>query len=356
MGMMVYTGTSDLTLDGAYGRETYTAYNGRSTPRCFVDESCEVVEAHPLLFRRAHASEGARSRGERDCIRSNIGGLTIPFDVIRLRDVDPALYEELRQAVLRLKEENPPTAEDKTNTGPHLVDGALHNLVHAHRHGERLEAVKNDPAAVSFNAEHCTHHIDGALDHLQRFIAWRRENVDGFEAEYAKIEKHLAGNGNGTKPPKPDQSKSAAQVAIARREKREPGLRHRRRSRSDMRRHLPLCEVSRTLGQLRVRITAQARDQLLSHVRSDPGLETGGLLFTRSTVFGPLVIDAVSGPGASARLSSTSMIVDEQHDRAICDRMAAQNLTCTGHWHSHPMIGGASLRQLAEPSETDRRG
>jgi hypothetical protein len=50
------------------------------------------------------------------------------------------------------------------------------------------------------------------------------------------------------------------------------------------------------------------------------------------------------------------MIVDEQHDRAICDRMAAQNLTCTGHWHSHPMIGGTSLRQLAEPSETDRRG
>jgi hypothetical protein len=159
MGMMVYTGTSDLTFDGAYGRETYTAYNGRSTPRCFVDESCEVVQAHPLLFRRAHASEGARSRGERDCIRSNIGGLTIPFDVIRLRDVDPALYEELRQAVLRLKEENPPTAEDKTNTGPHLADGALHNLVHAHRHGERLEAVKNDPAAVSFNAEHCTHQL-----------------------------------------------------------------------------------------------------------------------------------------------------------------------------------------------------
>jgi hypothetical protein len=132
VGGYVYIGTEKLEFNDGFSLQTYTPYRGRSGVQHFVDEGCAVVAAHPLLFRRAHQSEGARSSGARDCIRVGAvwgdgTAVTMPGD--HLRASDHPQYREVRALIeeligeARLKEENAPLPVDQQATIAHLLRG-----------------------------------------------------------------------------------------------------------------------------------------------------------------------------------------------------------------------------------------
>jgi hypothetical protein len=364
MATMVFTGADELVFDGQYGREVYRPYMGRGTPRTFVDDSCPVVAAFPSSFRPAAVSDGARRFAERCRLRSSFAnGRTLSDVDVRPRDLDPEIFEQLREAVLErahLHPEDPPTPEDAQHSAAHLCSGTLFDLTHACRHGRRIAEVAGDKQAVLFNAEHLNRHIDGAVDHLNRLVqhlSTHDSTSSDFAAEWQTLTKLLnaptsgdapaSANGNGNKP-KAYGEKSAGLDADFRR-------RHLERMRNRKMRQRPPYVKDVEMVPHRggtATISQRAHDLILQSARANRGLETGGILFAASTASSRPHIHEATSAGPDAVSTPTSHQIDLDHDLAMIEDREARSLVEAGSWHTH-RGGAAPSKQLNQPSDAD---
>lgn len=102
MTMMQFVGTRRLT----FGDEVYEPPGGLTATRYFCDSECDVVQAHPTMFRPAPTGRGgARAFADRDRSRSSatLGGVTLGGVHVTGRDLKPELYRELLAAVQTVK-------------------------------------------------------------------------------------------------------------------------------------------------------------------------------------------------------------------------------------------------------------
>ena len=261
-----------------------------------------------------------------------------------LADRDPVLFDRLRARVLeaiRLQpHDNPPTPQDSEHSGPHLASGVVFDLTHAHRH---IKSIMNQPdnvASVKFNAEHAEHHAEGALDHINRLVDWCRLNVTGFDAEYAKLQAHLAGE-----KPKPEESKSDSLDSDG-----------RRRRLRQIRTGPPTRDVKLLpgLSHVGVRFDLGVIDGMIATARANRQVEVGGLLFAKRTSTNPLMILAASEPGPGARCSPESFASDVDHDLSVIEDQADRGRVECGRWHAHWASFGDRDR-LRDPSPGDLR-